>query len=142
MTPLEQARQYARLVDEATVTDIESLSDSKQTLDELWKEYGVRLGASATGEPPESVAKKSFSKRLSDLRRIFCESKDVKAILDDPAVAAEMNLAAVLAGVLISQRYGGFNYAIIALLVLRIGLSKLCSGKIEDSDDTEAKTDS
>lgn len=137
MTPLEQAREYAGLVDEATMTDIESLLDRKQTLDELWNEYGIRLGASATGEPPESVAKKSFRKRLGDLRRIFCESKDVKAILDDPAVALEMDLAAVLTGVLISRGYGGFNYVIVAFLVLRIGLSKLCSGRIEDSDDDD-----
>lgn len=129
MDTLKQARHFASLVDESTRRKILDVVAREQEVDELWEEYGNQLGLAATGEDPGELAKKSFGRRLSEIRRALCGNASIQAILNDPAVGAEIDLAVVLAGMLLESKFGGGHLASIAVLVSRIGLNKICRGE-------------
>lgn len=122
------AKRYADLVDEQTRQEIVDLEASSSNVDELWRIYGEKLGLAATGEDPAEAGKKSFKRRLADIRSTLCKSKEIQAIIGDPAVSAQIDLALVFAGKLLESQFGGVNIALVAVLVAKIGLHKLCRG--------------
>ena len=129
MTPVETAEHYVGMLDDHSRLEIQKLQSANPSVEALWQAYGKRLGELATGEEPEQRARKAFKERLSELRRALCESDNVQAVIKDPAVASQFDLAAVLAGKLLESRFGGVNLVVIAVLVSRIGLNKICSGE-------------
>lgn len=128
MNTREAAEHYLNLVDEETERQVKALNQDALSLDDLWQRYGEELGLAATGEDPKEVGKKSFKRRLTSLRKAFCESNEIQAIMTDPALNAQIDLALVFAGKLLESRFGGVNIALVAVLVAKIGVFKLCQG--------------
>ena len=126
MNSAAAAERLIEQVDPATRQEIEVLRADDADLEQLWGIYGERLGLAATGEDPAEAGRKSFKRRLADIRRAVCDSRDVQAVLNDPALSAQVDLALVFAGALLASSFGGVNVALVAVLVAKIGLHKLC----------------
>ncbi|UYV13477.1 MAG: hypothetical protein NCW75_04130 [Phycisphaera sp.] len=118
---------FRAAVDHETAQSVSQMLADTETLDDVWHLYGLTQGASATGEDPVDTGKRTFVRRLQELRAIFCANPSIRAIVHNPALDKEIDLATVLAGVLLHQQYPGTQVAVIAVLVAKIGVIRLCS---------------
>ena len=125
MTAVDETT-FRNAVDDETSARIVQLLSEAETLEVAWRLYGLEQGASATGEDPVDTGKRTFVRRLQELRAIFCANANVRAVVQNPALDKELDLATVLAGVLLHQHFPGTQVAAIAVLVAKIGVIRLC----------------
>lgn len=120
------AETFRHAVDEKTAREIARLLADAPTLDVAWSLYGESQGASATGEDPVVAGKRTFVRRLQELRTIFCANASIRAVVQNSSLDKELDLVTVLAGVLLHQHYPGTEIATIAVLIAKIGVLRLC----------------
>lgn len=118
---------FRNAVDDETAARIARMLEEAETLEDAWRLYGLEQGASATGEDPVDTGKRTFVRRLQELRAIFCANGNVRAVVQNPALDKELDLATVLAGVLLHQHFPGTQVAAIAVLIAKIGVIRLCA---------------
>lgn len=133
MTLKHQQLPYAQFVNETTKERIQQILSRDPEIDELWHLYGESLGLPATGESQIDAAKKSFQRRLHDIKKSLCNDTTIQSFLSSPLSDASINLALVFTGKLLADKFAGIDICAVSILVAKIGLLKLCQSDQDDA---------
>lgn len=134
MISKEQELPYIQYVDEVAKERISYIFSKDPSIDDLWNFYGETLGLPATGESKADAARRSFRRRLHDIRKSLCEDPTVQAFLYSPLADAAVNLALVFTGKLVADKFAGIDICAVSMLVAKIGLLKLCQSDFENDE--------
>lgn len=101
---------------------VETLPDERS----VYEAIGASLGPAASGEGPIARGKRAVARHLETLRDSLCGNSALKAFSTGEDAADATDLAIAVAGVLVTTKIAGLDQLLIACLVSRIGLRRLC----------------
>jgi hypothetical protein len=111
------------------LTEIEQLSKKSPSDEELFREVGRSLGPGATGESPEERGRAAVKRLLRDIRAATCANHALRVFCEDPNTIDATQIVVAISGALIAAGFAGINPVLIAYLVARIGLRKVCENE-------------
>jgi hypothetical protein len=119
----------AEKLSQEQVADITQRLSQGQTEADLFEEIGKSLGPGAAGEAPEERGRQAVRRMIPRIRAAVCQNEGLKSFCENPNVVDETHVLIAIAGALMTAHFGGVNPVLLAFLIGRIGLRKMCSGE-------------
>jgi hypothetical protein len=111
------------------IAELQSLVDGQPSEEDLFRAIGRSLGAAASGEPPEERGRNAVRRLLGQVQKGICANAGVRSFCENANVIDSMQVVIAIAGGLVASKFDGVNPLLVACLVARVGVRRLCSGE-------------